>query len=238
MENQMYYVPQQAHPALINQVAQADAIIKQASAWAEEADSFRSLAQKELDEIQTKKKSRLMMRIASPLVAMHIAVIIVGIVSELLGFSFKSSLANTLLALTVIVALVVIWSIPCRIKQHQQNAEAYTQQANQKDDGVNMLLNQYANTIAVIPCKYWYPIATSYIFEVLQTGRATTMPMALDKLEEQLHRWNMEAAMQEALAYQITQTQILRNVQATSAASAAASSVSAAASVANFFLNV
>ena len=76
--------------------------------------------------------------------------------------------------------------------------------------------------MATIPEKYWYPLATGYLVELFQTGRATSLPVALDKLEEQIHRWNMEWAMQQTLSSQINQLQTLKNIQAATTVSAVA----------------
>ena len=65
-------------------------------------------------------------------------------------------------------------------------------------------------------------MATEFLVEVIQTGRATTLPIAFDKLEEQIHRWNMEAAMLQTLNLQMAQAEALRKIEINTTASVVA----------------
>ena len=85
----------------------------------------------------------------------------------------------------------------------QAKAEELERLAADKDNEIAILVDQYRDELSVIPEEYCYPMATNYLADLFRTGRATNLPMALDKLEQQIHRWNMEAAAQETLACQM-----------------------------------
>ncbi len=82
-----------------------------------------------------------------------------------------------------------------------------------------------------LPSDYWYPMATDYLVKTVQTGRASTLAEALDKFEEQLHRWKIEEANSQMVAMQQQQTAYLSSIKTSS-------KVSAAANVANAFINL
>lgn len=58
-----------------------------------------------------------------------------------------------------------------------------------------------------------------FLIEVVQTRRATTLPVVLDKLEEQIHRWHMEVAMLQTLNIQMAQAEALRRIEINTTAS-------------------
>lgn len=66
--------------------------------------------------------------------------------------------------------------------------------------------------LAFLPSDYWYPVATGFMLKAVQAGRANTLPEAIDKFEEQLHRWKLEEANSEILARQQAQSQQLAEI--------------------------
>lgn len=233
MDNQNIAAHENTQISIMDQVAFANKVINQIYAWADGAEEMRSLAKKEEIAVKSAKRSRTVIRILSPLFSIYIAIYVFGFLT-FYGLVSERTLAEIIGILAVIVGIVFFWCLPCGVKQHKKQVEEYTRLARERDDTFRALISKYSNEIAVIPEKYRYPMASNYLVELFQLGRATTLPMAYDKLEEQIHRWKMESAMQEALAYQMQQAQALRNVQKSAAVSAAANTVSAVASVANF----
>ncbi|MCR5324422.1 MAG: zinc ribbon domain-containing protein [Lachnospiraceae bacterium] len=56
------------------------------------------------------------------------------------------------------------------------------------------ILDENESVVECIPSSYRYPIASEFILQKFQEGRVTTMSEALDKYDEQLHRWKVEAS--------------------------------------------
>ena len=77
---------------------------------------------------------------------------------------------------------------------------------------INIIISANASYIALIPSEYRYPEATGFIVRAFELGRASTLPEAYDKLEEQLHRWKMEESMKSLIDMQTTQLEFLRNI--------------------------
>ena len=90
-----------------------------------------------------------------------------------------------------------------------------------------------AEHMAFLPADYWYPIATDYLIKMVQTGRAATLSEALDKYDEQLHRWKLEEASAQMLAMQQQQAAHLANIQRNTGISAVADVVTAAINISN-----
>lgn len=66
--------------------------------------------------------------------------------------------------------------------------------------------------VAFLPNEYRYPLATGYLVNCVQQRRAATLQEALDKFDEQLHRWKLEASQQQILRQQRIQSQQLNNI--------------------------
>ena len=201
MTDQQIVVQNSPNVTLIDKVSFINNVVTQATNLYMEAEQLQGSAKKERQSAKSKKK----WRIWAPLIAL------------VAGF-FQFSIFSPILA--IIVAIICIPA--CNPKKQIQKAEEYEKNAEEKLNSANMLIQKHADDLVIIPQQYWYPMATNYIVELFRTGRATTMPIALDKLEEQIHRWNMEAVMQQTLANQMVQTQMLRNIQVNTATSVAA----------------
>ena len=91
-------------------------------------------------------------------------------------------------------------------------ATQYEQAADLKHEEAMIIAEKNADYLAIIPQKYRYPLASNFIEELFQLGRATTLPEAYDKLEEQLYRWNMENAMGQLINVQIENMKILEDI--------------------------
>jgi len=75
-------------------------------------------------------------------------------------------------------------------------------------------------SVSFIPPAYRYPLALSEVQSYLENFRAENWKEAVNLYEEQLHRWQMEADSEDALALQ-QQAAILAGEAASSAATAA-----------------
>ena len=75
------------------------------------------------------------------------------------------------------------------------------------------ILRQNAEALAFIPESYRYPLAVSWFIKFAQEGRAPTMQAALDRFDEQQHRWRMENAQRNMLQLQRQQTEQLNAIR-------------------------
>ncbi len=104
---------------------------------------------------------------------------------------------------------IILWLPRNGPKPHLRKAEEIEMQLKKKASEASEYVQQNIDTLKFIPNKYWYPIATNYLVELIETGRADTLPTAIDKLEVQIHYWNMENSMKEQLKIQQTQSDLL-----------------------------
>ena len=238
MNNQTIVTQQNVQENVYNRISRAGQIIDQIYAWAEEGENFAALADKERKQAKSARKGRCILRLLSPFIALQASRFFALLFALPFGISLNDEMPLGLLISAFLVCIVAIWLVPSGQKRHIAKAEEYEQLSRDREQSVNIMIDRYTNEFAVIPEKYRYPLAVHYIMELFETGRAETLPVAFDKLEEQIHRWNMEAAMQETLAVQVQQAQMLRSIQASSATSAAANTVTAMASVANLITRI
>lgn len=236
-QNEQNIITQQNNQmSIANKVAAANNVITRIFDWTEEAEALETKAHSSLKTAKNNRKIKILARVFSPVLAFFFASFCASIMAAIgISDDLDGPVANTVAIILLVVGMIVVWLFPFKVKDLQDDAEEYARLAEDRRNGVEQLINQYGSVIAVIPEKYRYPIATSYIVELFETGRATTLPMALDKLEEQIHRWYMEAAMEEAVVYQMNQAAALKKVQTNSAVSAAANTVSAVAHIVDLF---
>ena len=104
---------------------------------------------------------------------------------------------------------IILWLPRNGPKQHLRKAEEIEMQLKKKANEASEYVQQNIDTLKFIPNKYWYPIATNYLVELIETGRADTLSTAIDKLEVQIHYWNMENSMKDQLKIQQSQADLL-----------------------------
>lgn len=75
------------------------------------------------------------------------------------------------------------------------------------------VIQKNASEIVFLPDEYCYPLATGYLVKCVQQQRAKSLQEALDKFDEQLHRWTLEANQQEMLRRQQIQSQQLNEIR-------------------------
>ena len=86
-------------------------------------------------------------------------------------------------------------------KYDAQIAELQRKMKAEEDAGSRYLC-EHLQEYNFIPTDYWYPLAINYLYDVVKSGRATTLPEAMDRYEEQMHRWKVEGTNQQILAQQ------------------------------------
>lgn len=221
MENQVGTTQNSYMSTLKGQVVMADEVVTKAMALTIEAQQMQKTAKKERDSANAIKNNGKGLKIASPIIA-FILVLQMYNTLDYFDITGPSEIVGIILIAIISVAICLI---PFRPQKHIAKAEECEKKAQESFNAVNALIQKHSDCLAVIPQQYWYPLATGYIAEVISNGRATTIPIALDKLEEQLHRWNMERSMQQQISLQIAQTEALRRIQINTAVSAVANVV-------------
>lgn len=221
MENQVGTTQNSYMSTLKDQVVMADKVVTKAMALTVEAQQMQKTAKKERDSANAIKNNGKALKIASPFIAL-ILVWQMYFILDILGMPTPSKVVGIILIAIICVAICLI---PFKPQKHIAKAEECEKKAQENFNAVGEIIKKYSDCLAVIPQKYWYPLATGYIAEVISNGRATTIPIALDKLEEQIHRWNMERSMQQQVSLQIAQRESLRRIQTNTAVSAVANVV-------------
>lgn len=80
------------------------------------------------------------------------------------------------------------------------------------------ILKKNATAIAFVPKNYRYPIATSYMREMFETGRVKSINEALDKFDNYLHQLTMENTQSAMLAEAQAQAGIIKGAAGVSVA--------------------
>ena len=101
-------------------------------------------------------------------------------------------------------------------------SKAKLKMCDQKKAELEDLLERYQENYAPVAKKserllldkdeYEVPMSVDYLIEMIKSGRVDTMREAYDKLDEQLHRWTMEAMQRQQLNAQLEQCRQLRDI--------------------------
>lgn len=142
----------------------------------------------------------------------------IGIWEEYVG-SVPSNSTVLVLGLTalaiwiLIVALAIVPYFRKKKSECEQKATQLEEQIGFEREKIRQILSRNASAIDFLPRRYWYKTATGYLAEVLRNGRARTLGEALDRYEEQMHRWKMERANEYQLALQEQQILYLDQIE-------------------------
>lgn len=68
----------------------------------------------------------------------------------------------------------------------------YKQHAEQFQKELESLINNNTELLKMIPTRYLSSMCVEYLLTIVQEGRAKTINEALDKLDQQIHYWNVE----------------------------------------------
>lgn len=123
------------------------------------------------------------------------------------GFCFAANAGNAGGAIFT-VALVAFVLVPILYKKSKSDP------INQKLDHDRYCINTILNdTQSCIPTKFIYADGINYMKELIASGRANNLSEAIDKLEAQEHRWDIEAKNAEIIKQQEKQTRELREIK-------------------------
>lgn len=231
----MTNLPTQVNSDLYNSVYNANEAIKQIYKLKNDEDSLRSEAAK-LRITAREERARykrhhfvfpLIFSVPLTLSPLMLAALFGGIAHEM-GFTtldkileifansyFGNNGINFLLYILLNAALVCVFTfiIPCKDKRLVENAETKEALAQNNRNQINELIVKNSKDLSIIAPKYRYPTASEYIVELFELGRASTLPEAYDKLEEQLHRWRMEESMSSMISLQMTHLEFLGRIE-------------------------
>lgn len=230
----MTTLPTQVNPDLYNSVYNANEAIKQIYDLKNQEDALRSEAAQLRITAQRKRTSYRKKHIWMPFVFLLPAttaillifallgeiIYAIGLTSvgdtlgDFLGNALFGSGLNFLVFIfgegLLICALTFIF--PCKDKKLLEAAEVKEHQADLIEQHINEIIATYSKELLTIAQKYRYPKASEYLVELFELGRASSLPEAYDKLEEQLHRWRMEESMSAMIGLQSAQLEFLKNI--------------------------
>lgn len=93
----------------------------------------------------------------------------------------------------------------------------FSSPVNEKISADNAAIQEIlARSESCIPARYIYANAVNYIRELIAAGRAKTLADAIDRLEEQEHRWEVEAQNNQMILEQKEQSARLRSIEVAS----------------------
>ena len=227
----MTNLPTQVNPDLYNSVYSANKAIKQIYDLKNQEDALRIEAQRLRITAQEKRSSYRKKHIWMPFAfLLPTTVIMLGfynVIIESLISNGLTELANTIhssllvkefgVFLLLHIAWLSVFGItfifPCKDKKLLAEANSIDEQADNIQREINKLVAQSSKELSGIAPKYRYPAASEILVELFELGRASTLPEAYDKLEEQLHRLRLETAMAALIHAQITQLEFLGRIE-------------------------
>lgn len=177
---------------VLEKIIVADKVINEAIALDIESKNWHDKALKERKQGKTLKVARWIIPIVT------------------LIMSFEEIISG--LILTLVVGFI-LWFPKNGLDSYLKRATEYENKSIEIYNSVDLLLQKHSEELNTIPQKYWCPRATKFIIEVIKNGRATTLAEAYDKLEEQIHRWNLEDAARENYRIQCEQVESLRKIE-------------------------
>ena len=77
---------------------------------------------------------------------------------------------------------------------------------------MQQFINENKPCFLLIAPRYLYPLATEYLAKLFDERRVQNIGEAYDKLDEQIHRWNMERSMQQIIQSQEKICKELRDI--------------------------
>ncbi|MBQ7358224.1 MAG: hypothetical protein IJW65_05770, partial [Clostridia bacterium] len=112
-----------------------------------------------------------------------------------------------------LLVFCITFALPNKEKKYLAQAETIDTYVVLKRDEIDNFVVAHANHISMVASKYRYPTASNFLVELFELGRASSLPEAYDKLEEQLHRWRMEDAMLTLINLQRRQLALLERIE-------------------------
>lgn len=228
MNNNYSSVPQNAgNNPLTKRVCRANEIVNELFAINEEKSRLQNLAAAETRSESTYKNKLLLVALfplclivlpmALFLPSLFIGAIIVSPFEKVVSVEIVDAISFIIVGAILIIVPPIVLVVALLVrkhlaKKHHNALIKYREQIKEKENAVNTLIDCRSGELDIIPAQYRYPLATNYISELFINGRANSIPEALDKYEEQLHRWKMEQSAQENIAIQLAQTEVLHQI--------------------------
>lgn len=212
---------------LLEKLKTADGICKKASPYYESAAQLQQQCEEQLANLPKQKKKWILLAVVFYFVgssAISTALLFVPVIGKYLGLAFSF----LCLPLSIYIGLKG-W------KQTQEKTNAEVEQRQKEIQAKRAqgqaVFDQYAAEMDFLPVDYWYPLATDYLIKAIKSGRASSLGEAIDRFEDQLHRWKIEESNAQVVALQQQQTAHLASIKTSS-------KISAAANVTNTLFNI
>lgn len=139
-------------------------------------------------------------------------IIIFLIMDAGVGFALQG-IANKLYFL--LIPSVVLWLIGNALIVRNKKIKAENEETQAIIDGKKEEVRQaYAACKSRIPRRYIYEDGLNYLYAIVKANRVSSLNEALDKLDEQEHRWKLERQNQAIIDNQITQNETLKSIKA------------------------
>lgn len=210
--------------SLTDRICQANKVVADIYFNIDAKNRFYNLSQNELQKkAQYKKKSLFSSMILSAFIvwlpAAILSILLYSFLGEI-GIEYKND--ERILSVSWVFFFIIIEFFVFQIlnnrrikkqQKHQNLVNLYLSKAKEKENLAIEIAQINETTLEIIPPQYRYPSAMNYIEELFLNERATTVPEALDKFEEQLHRWRVEQGLSQTLEAISLQTKALKNIQ-------------------------
>ena len=152
---------------LLKNVKLANEVLQQAAKWNQEALDAQSQAKKERDSVESAKKNRWLLPLISLLAIL---------VNPLIGI------------IAFIVVTIIVWLPKNSPKAHLKRAEQLEADSQRKKRLIDRFLQEHAHELDIIPRQYLRPVATQFFVDAIQTGKALSLPSAIDQFEDWFYK--------------------------------------------------
>jgi hypothetical protein len=207
---------------LLNNLYTAQQIINEAYGRFNTEQAVRSQATRTRDAGLKKLKDSRLLILPITIAVFIVMFISIGTFVEIAHLEKNLSLRNVLVPIILFgspVGGAAIYFLLVRpiIKKKEKKLQTACENELQRADALHgegiSILRQNGEALAFIPESYRYPLAVSWFVKFAQEGRAPTMQDALDRYDEQQHRWRMENAQRNMLQLQQQQMNQLNAIR-------------------------
>lgn len=218
---------------LLNALTRADQICKEANKHYTAATEMQS----QCDALEAKAKKSKWKWVGIGVAAYYLVQAVLGQIALLFGDNFFARILLLIVAAASIYVGVRVGRGGYKKEIRKVNAEIAKRQPQiQKEQAIGeQIFEDNINDMEFLPVDYWYPMATEYLVKVVRSQRANDLGTAIDKFEEQLHRWKIEEANAQMVEQQKIQSAHLKSIRRSSKISAAANVANAINNIANSF---
>ena len=219
---------------LAEELRVADNICSTAYPLLEEAASLKADAEAKISKARKRKTIYKIVAIVA-LITILPSIISSPLVALLGNAGGLIAMPLTLAAGVLLYKMIISPTVEAKAKKAEKEYQASVNRASEAEEEGRRIFSENADALSVVPEDYRYPMATNYLYKVIQGERAESMSQALQMYDEQLHRWRIEEANAEMIAQQQAQTRALKGIRKSSAINAAANVANAAANISRWF---